>query len=193
MADLTDEQLAEWEQAADELVSVSRSGRVDNLIAAVPLLLRALRDARAENEALRAQAGRHGACIGCNYNDGPDEFCPQHGRTYDDLLGILDKVASERDSLRAENERLQARRLPPNVCGATDQGGLDVCTLPPHSVELLPAKHPMHRRFHQDWRDGRLWAEWSSVTDSDEGRLWPDGHVGIRAALAAPTGQEGAE
>lgn len=35
-----------------------------------------------------AERDRHGPCI-CNYGpgtEGPDEFCPRHGRTYDDLL-----------------------------------------------------------------------------------------------------------
>lgn len=38
-------------------------------------------------------AGRHGACV-CDTGpgtDGPDEFCPQHGRPYRDLLEILDE------------------------------------------------------------------------------------------------------
>ena len=130
MTDLSDEQLAEFESVVEraggerlryefEHVGLNPQGRIvgptPDVEAAVQLLrwapwaLRALRDAQAENEALRAQAGRHGACIGCNYNDGPDEFCPQHGRTYDDLLGILDKVASERDPLRAENADLRDR------------------------------------------------------------------------------------
>jgi hypothetical protein len=104
-------------------------------------------------------------------------------------------LTAERDRLAGQLAAVRARQLPADVCGATDGMGRDdgvfvVCTLPPHSVELLPEGHPMHRRFHQDWRDGRLWAEWSSVTDDDVGRLWPDGHIGRRSALAAAPEEE---
>jgi hypothetical protein len=82
----------------------------------------------------------------------------------------------------AEAATARARQLPNDVCGATDQDGAVVCMLPPHSVELLPEGDANHHRWHQDWRGGSLWAEWSSVTDDDAGRLWPDGHIGPRAA-----------
>ena len=69
---------------------------------------------RAERDALRTRSVRHGECVGCNYNDGPEEFCPQHGRPYNEVLDIADRLASERDAARAEagraREALQAVR-----------------------------------------------------------------------------------
>lgn len=63
---------------------------------------KAVREAYAKDE---AQLTRHGECV-CNTGpgtDGPDEFCPQHGRPYTDLLRYLDEVAHERDALRVRN------------------------------------------------------------------------------------------
>jgi hypothetical protein len=112
-----------------------------------------------------------------------DGYPGDDGITWDQARVALTAVLPDVLAYAMEQSaRLRARQLPPDVCGATDQGSRVVCTLKPHSVELLPRGHPMHRRFHQDWRGGLLWAEWSSVTDDDdEGRLWPDGHIGRRA------------
>jgi len=44
-------------------------------------------------EKAEAERDRHGPCI-CNTGpgtEGPDEFCPHHGRTYDDALDYVSK------------------------------------------------------------------------------------------------------
>jgi hypothetical protein len=50
-----------------------------------------------------------GECIGCRYDDGPDEFCPHHGRSYNDMVEMsqrmITEARSERDAARAELSR----------------------------------------------------------------------------------------
>lgn len=65
------------------------------------LALRALEDAEAGRD-------RHGPCV-CNTGpgtEGPDEYCPQHGRTYDDALDVAHRiVAGERACTEAAESR----------------------------------------------------------------------------------------
>ena len=68
---------------------------------------RMLRDIMAERDAL---LGRLGPCI-CNYGpgaDGPEEWCPQHGRPISDWESYMTKVAEENISLRATVARVEA-------------------------------------------------------------------------------------
>lgn len=40
-------------------------------------------------------------CV-CNYgpdSDGPDEYCPRHGRTYNELLGFLQELSQQNQEL----------------------------------------------------------------------------------------------
>lgn len=185
MADLTEEQLAEWaalEAAAtrgpwssdgpwwyddadcaemvsggDERLAVviappkhARRGAASysdiRFIAAArnafPLLLRALRDARAE-------AWQHALC-----NDG----CVP-GAAYNHLREYAAKVAAERDALRAQIKRLEGA----GRCGAA-----------------APVVLPGAMQSRCDLRAGH--AGWH---ESNDGSQWS-----VAAALAAPTGQE---
>lgn len=44
------------------------------------------------------------------------------------------------------------------LCGAADGLGLDPDDPEPFGRCSLPARH--EGQWHQEWRDGRLWAEW---------------------------------
>lgn len=116
---LTDEQLAEWEREADGLVTGLRAGRVDGLLTAVPLLVRALREARDENRQLRSAIEDESARV-----DSYQERCGELTQELDDLTGRFREsphlapkyyaraktAETERDALRDENERLHLDR-----------------------------------------------------------------------------------
>ena len=81
---------------------------------AVPALLAALTEAEADRDRLRAVVERHGPCV-CNYGpgtEGPDEFCPRHGRSYGDALEymqrIIESTRTERDQAAAWDEGKRA-------------------------------------------------------------------------------------
>lgn len=55
-----------------------------------------------------AERDRHGPCI-CNTGpstDGPDEFCPRHGRPYDEVLAMLARLNADLRVLREGITRL---------------------------------------------------------------------------------------
>jgi hypothetical protein len=65
---------------------------------------------RAKLAAAEAAVARHGECI-CNTGpgtEGPDEFCPRHGRTYEDVVRM---GAEEIFRLRAEVRTAKAQAL----------------------------------------------------------------------------------
>lgn len=64
-----------------------------------------------------------GECIGCRYDDGPDEYCPHHGRTYEEWTEI---VSAQQGRLNAVDELLdQARKVSPSPSMAIFVGELD--------------------------------------------------------------------
>lgn len=67
---------------------------------------------------------RDGGCI-CDVNpettNGPDEFCPWHGRTYRELVEGLESQAAEIERLRAENEAMQRLIRNPETIAALDR------------------------------------------------------------------------
>lgn len=66
--------------------------------------------ATAALERAEAELAERCPCI-CNTGpgtEGPDEYCPRHGRTYDDVLGRWGAAAEELDALRGRLGRLAA-------------------------------------------------------------------------------------
>ena len=65
-----------------------------------------------EVDRLKSEVERHGECI-CNTGpgtDGPEEFCPRHGRPYNDALEYMDRIIKSDRAERADGDA-QARRL----------------------------------------------------------------------------------
>ena len=73
-------------------------------------------------------ADRHGPCI-CNTGpgtDGPDEWCPTHGRPYDDVLAWGDRQAARAYIAELELQRLREGLKALHVSGDGD-GFCDAC------------------------------------------------------------------
>lgn len=115
LAEVREELAAQEERAEVWKASV---GEVERMLAEVKAkynhLVEQLRKAEQERD-------RHGECI-CNTGpdtDGPDEFCPRHGRPYSEVLGIFNREVL---AMRAAVERESALRKVLNQYFSADPG-----------------------------------------------------------------------
>ncbi len=93
---------------ADNPGNLFLDARVGSTLMGEPITGRQLLDAHdalvARCKAAEAKVARHGPCV-CNTGpgtEGPDEFCPHHGRTYNDALDMMGRIVTEERAARAK-------------------------------------------------------------------------------------------
>jgi hypothetical protein len=113
---------------------------------------------RAAAEGAQAERDRHGPCI-CNTGpgtEGPDEYCPRHGRTYDDALDVADRII---DGARAETDAAQTelKRLRDGIEALADEWQFGEWANAPRRSDRIAERLAM-AQYVTDWLRGRVGA-----------------------------------